>query len=278
MNEIWQKRLKQSQIRIQNKKQYSKYKSLAVKIGLGLLVLHLLFPQYLRRAIYPFLYGKSTAKQLQISTEDYFEDVKMPLVAFERGGKTYLLQPRTKYFVTGRVGIIDDYSTIRNKIFRGQFQGEYINLVPRDLMLVIGKMAEPEVFKLFKFAHEERMGQVLCKGVKYNKSFVPVMLSEKEYQKNQRIYANCMQYMKDDELNNYHPIPANERINKALSMLLPGDVVYLEGVLVDVPQLGLHTGTRKMQQHKDQVVSGYEAGMCFILYTTRVIVNQRIYE
>jgi hypothetical protein len=215
---------------------------------------------------------------MEISATDYFEDIKAAPIMHKSGNRNYLLLPKTKYAVTGRVGIVDDYTTIRNLIFRGQFQKNYIDLVPRDIFLVIGTMAHPDVFKMFEFAHEERMGQILCKGVKYNKSFVPVWLSEKEYQKNQEIYTNCMKYMKNDELNNYHPIPANGRINKALSMLLPGDVVYLEGVLVDVPQLGLHTGTRKMQHHKDQVVGGYESGMCFILYTTKVVINNRVYE
>lgn len=278
MNEIWEKRLKQSRIRIQNKKRYSKYKSLAGKLGLVLLILCLWFPQYWRRLIYPVLYGKPAAQSMEISATDYFEDVKAAPLMHKAGKRTYQLEPKTKYAVTGRVGIVDDYTTIRNLIFRGQFQKDYIDLVPRDIFLVIGTMARPDVFKLFEFAHEERMGQILCKGVKYNKSFVPVWLSEREYQKNQQIYNNCMQYMKSEELNNYHPIPANGRINKALSMLLPGDVVHLEGVLTDVPQLGLHTGTRKKQHHKDQIVRGSESGMCFILYTTKVIINNRVYE
>ena len=278
MNEIWQRRIEQSKIRISAKKQRAKYKNVLLKAGIVIFILYLFFPQYFRRAVYPYLYGKPLASELQISTEDYFEDVTASMFSYQHGDRQYLLQPRTKYSVTGRVGFVDDYTTIRNLIFRGQFQKNYINLVPRDIFLVIGTMAHPDVFKMFEFAHEERMGQILCKGVKYNKSFVPVWMNEEEYQKNQRIYTNCMKYMKNDELNNYHPIPANNRINKALSMLLPGDVVYLEGVLVDVPQLGLHTGTRKSQQHKDQVVSGYEAGMCFILYTTKIAVNGRVYE
>lgn len=278
MNEIWQKQLDESKIRILEKKQRSKYKSWLLKIGVCLLILYLLFPQYLRRMVYPFMFGKPTAEPLQISVADEFEDITAAPFKYTRGGQVYVLQPRTKYKVTGRVGIIDDYSTLRNRIFRGQFQGNYINLVPRDLFLVIGKLADPQVFKLFEFEHEERMGTMLCKGVEYSKSFMPKMLSEKEYQKSQEKYKNCQRYMNGADLNNYHPIPANERINKALSMLVAGDVVHLEGILVDVPAMRLNTGTRKNQKHKDQVVSGYEPGMCFILYTTKVILNGRVYE
>lgn len=278
MNEIWQKQLKESKIRIIEKKQRAKYKGLLLKIGGCLLILCLLFPQYPRRMIYPFMFGKPTIEPLQISVVDEFEDIRAEPFKYTRHGQVYILQPRTKYKVTGRVGIIDDYSTLRNRIFRGQFQGNYINLVPRDLFLVIGKLAEPQVFKLFEFEHEERMGTILCKGVVYSKSFMPKMLNEKEYRKSQEKYENCQQYMNSTEMNNYHPIPANERINKALSMLLAGDVVHLEGILVDVPAMGLNTGTRKNQKHKDQVVNGYQSGMCFILYTTKVILNGRVYE
>lgn len=278
MNEIWQKQLKESEIRIRKKRQRTKSKDKLIKIGVILLILYLLFPQYFRRMIYPYIYGKPTKDIMQISTQDEFEDIIAQPFKYTRGKMTYILMPQTKYAVTGRVGIIDDYSTLRNRIFRGQFQGDYINLVPRDLFLVIGKLAEPQVFKLFEFEHEERMGTMLCKGVAYSKSFMPKMLSEKEYRKSQEKYQNCQQYVNNAELNNYHPIPANERINKALSMLVAGDVVHLEGILVDVPTMGMKTGTRKNQKHKNQVVSGQEAGMCFILYTTKVILNSRVYE
>lgn len=278
MNEIWKNRLQQSQVRIREKKKRAKYKNAILKICAVLFILHFLFPQYLRRAVYPYLYGKPTTEKLQISTMDYFEDVNAQPFTFKRGGLTYQLQPRTKYSVTGRVGFIDDYTTIRNRIFRGQFQGDYITMVPRDIFLVIGTMARPDVFKLFKFAHEERMGAIMCKGVAYSNSFMPKYLNEEEYQKSEANYRNCIQYIKDEELNNYHPIPANERINKALSMLKVGDVVYLEGILVDVPQMGMKTGTRKKQNHKNMVVNGFEPGMCFILYTTKIILNNYIYE
>ena len=278
MNEIWQNRLKKSQERIRKKRQRSVYKEKFIKAGIVLLLLHLMFPQYLRRVVYPYLYGKPTENKLVISTADDFKDVTAPPFAYKRGSINYQLYPRTKYAVTGRVGTVEDYSTLRNKIFRGQFQGKYINLVPRDLFLVIGNMAQPEIFKLFKFPHEERMGSVECKGVKYGGTLIPKMMSEKEYRQNEEKYQKCNRHINDAEQNNYHPIPANERINKALSMLLPGDVVYLEGILVDVPAMGLNTGTRKLQTHKNLAIGGWKPGMCFILYTTKIQLKDRIYE
>lgn len=278
MNEIWQTRLRQSKNRIAQKKQRRKYTGVFQKAAVILLCLHLLFPQYAKRILYPHIFGKPTTAEQHISETDSFKDITMQPFRFVRKNKTYILEPHTRYSVTARVGIVDDYDTLANKFFRGQFQGEYITLAPRDVVLVIGQMAKPEIFDKFEFRHEERMGGAVCKGVKYRTSFMPSFMSEKKAQKNWQKYRQCYQYIKAEEYNNYHLIPANERINKALSMLLPNDVVTVEGLLVDVPQMRLKTGTRKEQTHKNMTVNGYAPGMCFILYTTKVVLKNYVYE
>lgn len=279
MNEIWQETLRQSKNRIEEKKRRrKKYTDVLKKGALVLLCLHLIFPQYAKRIIYPYLIGQPTTEQLQISAEDMFEDIEAASFRFERKNHTYILVPRTKYAVTGRIGIIEHYDTLFNIFYRGQFQGDYIALVPRDIVLVIGQMATPKVFNMLEFEHEERLGRVLCKGVKYQKSFMPSFMSTKKAQENWQKYQQCNSYINSADYDNYHPIPANERINKALSMLMKGDVVHLEGILVDVPQMRLKTGTRKNQTHSNIIIGGYQPGMCFILYTTKVILNNRVYE
>lgn len=271
--------LQQSKNRIEEKKRRrQKWTAVITKAALVLFCLYLVFPQYFRCVIYPPFISKPATQPLQISAADSFEDVAPSSFQFKRGKYTYLLTPRTKYAVTGRVGIVDDYDTLFNRFYRGQFQGEYITLVPRDVLLVIGQMAEPKVFAMFDFEHEERMGSVLCKGVKYKTSFMPSFMSDKKAKENWDKYNECNQFIKKEEYNNYHPIPANERINKALSMLKKGDVVHLEGVLVDVPTMRMKTGTRKEQTHGNMMVDGYAPGMCFILYTTKVILHNRVYE
>lgn len=227
--------------------------------------------------IYPYLFGTKTDVVLTVSSQDYFEDTPPKTFVFSRGKYQYRLVAKTVYATTGRVGIVDDYSTLFNRIFRGQFQGDYINLVPQDVFLVIGDMARDDVFQKLKFEHEERLGRVVCKGVKYRRSFMGAFLSSEDAERNMQKLNDCMRDVKQHEQNNYHPIPANERINKALSMLLPGDIVYLEGWLVDVPDMGLKTGTRKEQYHENIIIGGSSPGMCFILYTTKLILNGRLY-
>ena len=275
MSDIWQERKKQNAIRAHQKA--AKKKNI-IKIAVILVVLQLIFPQYLKKAIYPFLFGHRSSTPMQISEQDNFKDVYSAPLEFKKGGYSYILLPKVKYSVTGRVGYVDHYDTLWNRLYRGFAQKKYINLVPRDIFLVIGNMAKPEIFSMFKFEHEERGGSVLCKGVKYRKSFMTSYKSQEEAEESRKNYEHCHPYIKQEELNNYHPIPANKKIDLGLSTLLPGDVLYIEGYLVDVPQMGLSTGTRKVQTHQNMIMNGYNPGKCFIVYTTKAIINGTVYE
>lgn len=267
------------------KSKIKKFFKIAVAVGL---IIYFVFPRYWKSLIYPFLYGKQHGIEQKISKEDYFEDVKSEPFVFKRNGSVYQLIPKTKYRATGRVGITDHYDGWWNKFYRGysrnSSQKSYIDLVPQDVVFVTGKMAEPDVFETFDFFHEERNGGVKCKGVEYNtsiKSAFGIRMSYKKWQKNQEIYNKCHPYISENEYNNYHPIPANENINAALSMLKHGDLVSLEGFLVDVSIDGkdfLKTATRHSQRHPWARVGGRETGWCFVLYTTKIIVNGVLYE
>ncbi|MBO7556250.1 MAG: hypothetical protein J6T72_02500 [Alphaproteobacteria bacterium] len=275
MADIWQERKKQNAIRAHKK---ASAKNNIIKIALALLILHLLFPQYIKRIIYPILFGTQSNISMQISKTDNFQDISAAPIEIKKGRFSYLLLPKVEYSVTGRVGYVDTYNGIWNKFYRGFSQQKYITLVPRDIFLVIGDMAKPEIFSMFKFEHEERGGSVLCKGVKYRKSFMSSYKSQEEAAESQKNYEHCHPYIKQKELNNYHPIAANKKIDLGLSTLLPNDILYMEGYLVDVPQMGLSTGTRKEQTHSNMIMNGYNPGKCFILYTTKVIINGIVYE
>ena len=279
MNELWRDRIKKRVKEARNAEEPRNYKKFLSLGCIVIIVLQLLFPQYLKRVVYPYLYGKKAEQVQEISEQDFFEDVEPVAFVIERGNKKYDLLPKTKYQATGRVGIVDHYDGWWNKFYRGHSQSDYIGLVPRDILLVIGQMADPEVFEMFVFDHEERMGAVLCKGVKYRKSFMSsYYFSEQERQKSEQNFAKCGSYIDINQYSNYHPIPANEKINQALSMLKYGDILTLEGILVDVPQLGLSTGTRKEQVHDNMQVDGHKPYKCFVLYTTKVVINGMVYE
>lgn len=242
-----------------------------------LLMLLFLFPEYPKRLIYPFLFGQKTTENLKISQDGNYEDVSPNIFNFTRNNYFYKLQPKTKYNITAKIGYVDHYDTLFNKIYRGHSQNNYINLVPIDLLLIYGDMAKPDIYKLFEFDHEERLGIIKCKGVKYKESFFSFYSSDSEREESEKNSAICTPHINENQFNNYHPIPANEKINKGLHTLLAGDVVYLEGYLVDVPSMGMHTGTRTSQRH-DYVMSGQNPGMCFILFTTKLIINGYAYQ
>ncbi len=245
-------------------------------IGVAVLLLFL-FPEYPKRLFYPLLFGQKTTEKPVISQDGIYKDVEPTTFNFSRNNYTYELQLKTQYSITAKIGYIDHYDTWFNKMYRGHSQNEYINLVPVDLLMVYGDMAKPDIYQLFEFDHEERTGIIKCKGVKYKESFFSFYSSDSEREESQKNLAICDPHINRNQFNNYHPIPANENVNKGLHTLLAGDVVHLEGYLVDVPSMGLHTGTRT-NQHHDYVMDGQNPGMCFILFTTKLIVNGYVYN
>ena len=265
-------------VRADEETKQKKYLKIAIVV---ILVIYFVFPKYWKAAIYPFLYGKERGIEQKISEEDFFEDFQAESFDFKRKGITYKITPKTKYSGTGRVGIVDHYDGWFNKFYRGWSQNNYINLVPQDVVIVIGKMADPDIFKLFDFVHEERGGGPICKGVKYRKSFMSSFSNEEEWKKSKENYDKCEPYRIDKEYNNYHPIPANEAINAALSMLKYNDIISIEGYLVDVELNGrpyIKSATRHSQIIPEILLGGRHAGWCFVIYTTKVVVNGVLYE
>lgn len=240
-------------------------------------ILLFFFPEYPKRLFYPFLFGHKTAEKLVISSDGTYKDIEPTTFNFSRNNYIYELQLKTQYSITAKIGYVDHYDTWFNKMYRGHSQNDYINLVPVDLTMVYGDMAKPEIYKLFEFDHEERAGIIKCKGVKYKESFFSFYTSDSEREESDKNYDICAPHINEDQFNNYHPIPANENVNKGLHTLVAGDVVHLEGYLTDVPTLGLHTGTRTSQRH-DYVMGGENPGMCFVLFTTKLIVNGYVYD
>lgn len=243
----------------------------------GIVFLLFFYPEYPKRLLYPFLFGQKYSDKLTISTAGSYTDDTYADITIKRNNTGYILHPKTKYAITAKVGYVDKYDTFFNKLYRGHSQKDYIDLVPLDLLLVYNNMAAPDTFNMFIFKHEERMGSVLCKGVKYKESAFSFYSSQQQVDESRKNYEKCSPNINSAHYNNYHPIPATEKINKALHTLLKGDIVYLEGYLVDVPQMGLVTGTRTNQHHQ-YISGGQNPGMCFILYTTKVITNGYIYQ
>lgn len=214
-------------------------------------------PEYIKRPIYQHIYGTPINEKLTISAHSFFADVDddQPF-NYQIGKESLKLHPISKYSVTARVAYIDRYWGTWENFYHGHNEGRvYYNLfAPADLFLIHGELAKLENYGRCKYDHE------------YRASF---------YQ--------CPQPINGDDLNNYHIIPATLNVKKALSIILNEDVIYIEGILVDAtsakyPWFSLTTGRRHNMTHKDQFIGGQYTGMCFVLYTTKIIVNNHIYQ
>lgn len=224
-------------------------------------ILFLLFHRaYIYRAFYPYIYGEPTTEKMQISAQDSFADIENAVpFKYTANGQTVIMTPLTHYSVTGKIVYIERYDGWFQKFAYGHNPSHtiYNAFAPLDLAIVHGEMSRPENLRNFKFGHEYRAAKTWSK-----KRF------------------NYSQYL--NNFNNYHIIPASLKIRKALDCLLNRDIIYLEGILVNVESptekwFKLNTGTRHNQWH-DDLYGGQYAPMCFIIYVTKIILQNRVYE
>lgn len=230
-----------------------------ISIGVGIFLFF--YPTYIYRLIYPYLFAKPIAGKLQISQEDYFSDLNNPQdIRIKTSKMTFIASPKVKYAVTGRVAYVERYSGWWEKFAHGYDASHmlYNYFSPADLTLVYGSLANKEKYHLLSFAHEYRTAKIT-------------------YPRGAITHDELINY-----LNNYHIIPANNRIKRALDTILADDTIYIEGYLTDVkaveePRFFLQTGLRHNQWHKE-LYGGNYAPMCFVLYTTKIIMNHRVYD
>ncbi|MBQ8482357.1 MAG: hypothetical protein IJ532_07485 [Alphaproteobacteria bacterium] len=237
------------------------WKGVLKYIAIGVTVFLLFYPSYLYRLIYPYIFSKPITGKLQISNQDYFNDLQNPQdIRIKSSEMTFIVSPKVKYAVTGKVAYVERYSGWWEKFAHGYDPSHsiYNDLSPIDLTLVYGSLADKEKYSLINFDHEYRTAKLT-------------------YPRNSVSYNELIDY-----LNNYHIIPANNHIRRALDTILTDDTIYIEGYLSDVtaveePRFILKTGLRHNQWHKE-LYGGNYAPMCFVLYTTKIVINHRVYE
>lgn len=230
-------------------------------ISVGVAIFLFFYPAYIYRLVYPYIFGKPVVGRLQISEKDYFSDLhNQQDIRIKTAKMTFIASPKVKYAVTGKVAYVERYSGWWEKFAHGYDAGHtlYNYFSPLDLTLVYGPLANKDKYQLINFEHEYRTAKMT-------------------YPRNSVSYNDLINY-----LNNYHIIPANNRIRRALDTIITDDTIYIEGYLVNVsaveePRFFLKTGLRHNQIHKE-LYGGNYAPMCFVLYTTKIIMNNRVYE
>ena len=229
--------------------------------AIGVAVFLFFYPAYLYRLIYPYIFAKPIAGKLQISDKDFFADLENTKDFQIKSSKvTFILTPKVKYAVTGKVAYVERYSGWWEKFAHGHDKAHtlYNYFSPMDLTLVYGPLANKEKYQYINFDHEYRAAKLT-----YSRAVIS--------------HDELINY-----LNNYHIIPANGRVKRGLDTIITDDTIYIEGYLVNVkaieePWFYLNTGLRHDQWHKE-LYGGNYAPMCFVLYTTRLIIKHRVYE
>jgi len=229
--------------------------------AVGVAVFLFFYPAYVYRLIYPYIFGESVNGKLQISDKDFFSDLKKTQdIQIKSSKATFILSPKVKYAVTGKVAYVERYSGWWEKFAHGHDLSHtlYNYFSPIDLTLVYGPLANKEKYKYINFDHEYRMAKMT-------------------YSREHVTHEELINY-----LNNYHIIPANSRVKRALDTIITDDTIYIEGYLVNIraveyPWFSLKTGLRHNQWH-EELYGGNYAPMCFLLYTTKIIIKHRAYE
>ena len=210
--------------------------------------------EYIKKPLYQYLYAKPYAKQIIVWEKDVFSELSSgQSQPFSRNydGRNIVFIPKKAYAVTARVGYVDRYEGIKERFFHGYDTNRkiYNSFAPLDLALVYGNSAYHEKFDTC-FKHEYRL------------------------------LWSCPE-ISTEYFNNYHIIPANDNLLKGVATLKKGDVVHVEGLLVNVKVPAWNemlTGTSHNMTHKNQFAGGLYTGMCFILYLQKLMVDGYVYE
>lgn len=211
--------------------------------------------EYIKRLVYPSLYAVPYNERLAVWDKDVFSDL-----SGERSSpfsKKYLDKkitfiPKKAYAVTARIGILERYEGWWEDFYHGHDESRkiYNAFAPIDIAFVHGEGAYHEKFDS-------------CFGHEY------------------RLLWSCHEINRD-YFNNYHMIPATNKIKKGLETLIKGDIVYIKGRLVDVKvpdwSEDMHTGTSHNMTHENQFAGGMYTGMCFIIYLEELAVNGYLYK
>lgn len=159
-------------------------------------------------------------------------------------GGTATLSSDTSYSISAKVESVKAYGDATGSV------------LPYDLLLAWGKMSESGVDSRLTWKQEGRQGMVYGALGGLNASGI-----DKGY-----VVSH---------ISNNHIIPANERIRAALETIRPGDMVKIDGRLVEVK---IKTGNKiiSLQSSKSRYDQG--DGACEVIMAERMKINERNYQ
>ena len=240
-----------------------------ILVGIGVFCLYMLLPKTLwlfptetvKEKINPYqepvmIQNEANIKAYNLKNKSDYK--KLIKIKSFKNRKTYYIMPLAEYSVSARI-------KEKNKFFYLKWDIDNLALV--DYGLTWGDMAKNEYFyKLYGHSNQTVSGRLLVFNFKDR-------------------YQNSLQYKYDymlTHVSHTHAIPATKNVKKALNAIQKGQVVKLDGYLVDVFDSSYNRFTMSSLSLSDKNESsrgyGNGGGACEVMYVTKVQVGDKVFK
>lgn len=188
-------------------------------------------------------------EQITMLPQEYRENARF-------GKYDVLINFRAEYQVVGRAVYVDVYDNSFYFGFKSKQQELntlYNAVSPLDISLFIGETAQDGNWQKIKVGHEYRV-------------------LTWQWQRSDKVTVNM------DEISNSHVIPANTAVRRGFDTIRKGDIVYLNGFLLDWNPLGEFEDINfktalTAGEIADFKIGGRISGLCRYFYVTELAVG-----
>lgn len=188
-------------------------------------------------------------EQITMLPQEYRENARF-------GKYDVLINFRAEYQVVGRAVYVDVYDNSFYFGFKSKQQELntlYNAVSPLDISLFIGETAQDSNWQKIKVGHEYRV-------------------LTWQWQRSDKVTVNM------DEISNSHVIPANTAVRRGFDTIRKGDIVYLNGFLLDWNPLGEFEDIKYKTaltagEIADFKIGGRISGLCRYFYVTELAVG-----
>lgn len=193
-------------------------------------------------------------EQITMLPQEYRENARF-------GKYDVLINFRAEYQVVGRAVYVDVYDNSFYFGFKSKQQelnALYNAVSPLDISLFIGETAQDGNWQKIKVGHEYRV-------------------LTWQWQRSDKVTVNM------DEISNSHVIPANTAVRRGFDTIRKGDIVYLNGFLLDWNPLGEFEDINfktalTAGEIADFKIGGRISGLCRYFYVTELAVGGYMFK
>lgn len=193
-------------------------------------------------------------EQITMLPQEYRENARF-------GKYDVLINFRAEYQVIGRAVYVDVYDNSFYFGFKSKQQelnALYNAVSPLDISLFIGETAQDGNWQKIKVEHEYRV-------------------LTWQWQRSDKVTVNM------DEISNSHVIPANTAVRRGFDTIRKGDIVYLNGFLLDWNPLGEFEDINfktalTAGEIADFKIGGRISGLCRYFYVTELAVGGYMFK